>query len=192
MEKLIIPAAIAAIAFAATPAQAESAYLGASFGQTQSDFNFSPAIGQTSDNDDESTVAKYYLGVEINKYFAIEGGYADYGTYSYTRNAVRNNIEAKGMFLDAVGKLPLGSSFSLFGKLGLTRTGLTVDVKDYTNGYKIGFGAEYLFSSSFAVRGEYEAISELDFVDKTGTAGSGLKLQMLSLGLTYRYGGTLR
>lgn len=192
MENLILPVTIAAAVLAATPAQADSAYIGASFGKTQADFSFSPATGQTSDNDEESTLAKYYLGVEINKYFVIEGGYADYGAYAYTHNAVRNNIEAKGMFLDAVGKLPLGSSFSLFGKLGVTRTGLKVDVTDYTNGFKIGFGAEYLFSSSFAVRGEYEAISELDFVDKTGTTGSGLQFQMLSVGLVYRYGGTLR
>lgn len=192
MKNLILPATIAAVAFAINPAQAESAYIGTSFGKTQVDFNISPAVGQTSDNDEESTVAKYYLGVEINKYFAIEGGYADYGAFAYTHNAVRNNIEAKGMFLDAVGKLPLASSLSLFGKIGLTRTGLKVDVKDYTNGFRLGFGGEYLFSSSLAVRGEYEAISELDFVDKTGTTGSGLQIQMLSVGLTYRYGGTLR
>lgn len=192
MKKMIIPAVVAAVAFAANPVLAESAYLGAAFGQTKGDLDFGPAIVAAADTDDETSLAKYFLGFEVNRYFAIEGGYADFGTYSYTHNAARNNIDAKGIFLDAVGKLPIGSSFSLFGKVGVVRAGLKGDARDDTNGFKLGLGAEYLFSSNFAVRGEYEAISKLDFVDKSGATGSQLQLQMLSVGLIYRYDATLR
>jgi opacity protein-like surface antigen len=84
--------------------------------------------------------------------------------------------------LAAVGTLPLGEGFELFGKAGflmteqetrrLTPNPSTVD-RDETE-FHYGLGAKYAFTKNWALRGEWEKTEKL-------------KVELLSIGVEYRF-----
>ena len=125
-------------------------------------------------NDDRSNGFKVFGGYQLNRNFAIEGGYFDLGKFGYTATTVpqgtlTGDIKLKGLNLDVVGLLPLSDRFSAFGRVGLNYaqardtfrgTGaVTVrnpnpSVRD-TN-LKLGAGLQYAVTDALSVRGEIE------------------------------------
>src|SRR5690348_9359448 len=64
----------------AQPADGEAHfYLGADLGQTRMDLP--DVIGFTSPQDDQSFTWSLRLGYRFNRYFAVEGGYTDFGDF---------------------------------------------------------------------------------------------------------------
>ena len=157
------------------------------------------ATSSISDRD-RSTGFKLYGGYQINKNFAVEGGYFDLGKFGYTATTVpagtlSGDIKVKGLNLDLVGTLPLTDKFSVFGRGGLnyaqakdnfTGTG-AVSVtnpnpsKSGTN-YKFGVGVQYAFTDALALRGEAERYRVNDAIGNKG------HIDLLSVGLIYRFG----
>src|SRR5665647_1208689 len=75
-------------------------------------------------DDDRDTGYKLYGGYQLNKNFALEGGYFDLGKFGFTATTVpagtlNGNIRLKGLNLDAVGILPFNEKFSAFGRAGV-------------------------------------------------------------------------
>lgn len=78
-------------------------------------------------------------------------------------------IGLSGLIVSALGRIPLGDMFSLYGKLGLAS--YDVDFKGRVNGDTVAsdsiseddvsyaVGASFNIGSSFELRAEYEAIS---------------------------------
>ena len=152
-------------------------------------------------DDDRSTGFKAFGGYQINKNFAVEGGYFDLGKFGYTATTVpagtlNGNIKLKGLNLDLVGIVPLTEKFSVFGRAGLnyaqardsfSGAGAVLVTnpnprKNDTN-YKLGLGLQYALSESLAVRAEAERYRVNDAVGNRG------HVDLVSVGLIYRFGG---
>lgn len=82
-------------------------------------------IPNTVSVSDTATAYGVDVGYQFLPYFAVEGGYTDFGAASADFNVtiapVSEHVEvhAKGETLFAVGILPVSNSFSFFGKLGI-------------------------------------------------------------------------
>ena len=152
-------------------------------------------------DDDRSTGYKIFGGYQLNRNFAVEGGYFDLGKFGYTATTVPagtldGRIKLRGLNLDLVGTVPVSEKFSVFGRAGLnyaqardafSGTG-AVQVanpnprKNDTN-YKLGLGLQYALSESLAVRAEAERYRVNDAIGNRG------HIDLVSVGLIYRFGG---
>ena len=80
-------------------------------------------VNSISDRD-RDTGYKLFGGYQLNRNFAVEGGYFDLGKFGYTANTtpagtLSVDMRVKGLNLDLVGSLPLSERFSAFGRVGL-------------------------------------------------------------------------
>ena len=79
----------------------------------------------TLDASDSATAWMADLGYRINTYFALEGGYVEFGTANSTYVTTSPNAsyaeetKVRGETLDVLGILPLGDNFTLFARGGL-------------------------------------------------------------------------
>ncbi len=203
-------AVLAAIASPWATAQDAGWYGGASVGRsaaTIDDARINSGLlggGFTSStivDDDRSTGYKIFGGYQLNKNFAVEGGYFDLGKFGYTATTqpagtLNGNIKLRGLNLDLVGILPLTDKFSAFGRAGLAyaqardsfsgsgavRVNNPNPSKNDTN-YKVGLGLQYAFTESLALRAEAERYRVNDAVGNKG------HVDLVSVGLIYRFGG---
>jgi OOP family OmpA-OmpF porin len=184
-------------------------YAGGSLGQGRADVGggtTTPTPGVSTSKDEKDTYYKLFGGYRFNRYFAAEGGYADFGKYSLdlTRAAPAGtahvDVRASGWFLDALGVVPLGNNFSLFGKIGAVRTavesnasasgsftlspGVSPNRKATETDWKWGIGAAYDFNAHLGARLEYELVKDVG--DQASTGGSS-DIKLWSLGVLYRF-----
>ncbi|MBK5206537.1 MAG: OmpA family protein [Polaromonas sp.] len=201
--------ALAALASPVAMAQDSGWYGGANVGRSMATID-DPRIsagllsgGFTSSvivDDDRSTGFKVFGGYQLNKNFAVEGGYFDLGNFGYTATTVpagtlNGNIKLRGLNLDLVGIVPFSEKFSAFGRVGLnyaqardsfSGTG-AVNVtnpnprKNAAN-YKFGVGLQYAFTDALAMRVEAERYRINDAVGNKGD------VDLVSVGLIYRFG----
>jgi len=186
-------------------------YSGLSVGRSQLGISDSvlPVTGAAAlslSTSESSTGYKLYGGYQFNRNFALEGGYADFGNFDARRevtapvlDSMSSNIRASGLYLGAVGIVPLPNRFSLFGKLGTAYSTSTMSIstsgamlplatptdlspKRFEWNSKYGLGASYEMSNKLGLRFEYERINSLG----DGRTGDG-NVGMWSLGLIKRY-----
>lgn len=157
MKKRLIVAALSA-AVVAGPASAE-AYLGAGVGAARTNTN--------------ETSWKLYGGFQLNPTFGLEAGYTDLGRY---RGA---NIESWS--LAGTGTLPLGTGWSLLGKLGATSNRAHFNGASNHTDLLLGVGVAYSVTKNIGVRLEYE-----DF-GKLSDANTGNNARGNNLGLSMKY-----
>src|SRR5258706_6436041 len=116
-----------------TMASIFAAALGASLGGQAVDSGWYGGLGLGRSSSDPSGIAgakddkdnawKAFGGYQLNRYFGVEGGYADLGKSTIVGtpgNAA--GFESQAWYGTAVGSLPLNPQFALTGKLGLART----------------------------------------------------------------------
>ncbi len=150
---------------------------------------------------DNSTGGKIFGGYQVNRNFALEGGYFNLGKFGYTANTVpagtlNGNIRLQGLNLDLVGILPITEKLSAFGRAGViyaqardsfTGTG-AVNVtnpnpsKNQAN-YKLGLGMQYAFTDTLAMRAEVERYRINDAIGNKGD------VDLFSVGLVYWFDG---
>lgn len=169
---------------AAAQAQDAGAYLGGALGQAKFTEWCGGGLASCKDTD---TAWKLLGGYRFNRYLAAEVSYINWGEVTasvpLSGGGVANvaaNQQSYG--IAAVGSLPLGPQFSVFGKLGYLHTmqetrrvspnPSTVERDD--NEFHYGLGARYSLTSNWAIRGEWENTEKL-------------KVQMLSIGVEYRF-----
>jgi len=154
--------------------------------------------------DDRSTGYKIFGGYQLNRNFAVEGGYFDLGNFGYTATTVPTGtldgrIKLRGLNLDLVGMVPLSEKFSVFGRAGLnyaqardsfrgTGAVQVANPNPRTNDthYKLGLGLQYALSESVAVRAEAERYRVNDAIGNRG------HVDLVSVGLIYRFGGKIQ
>ena len=183
-------------------------YIGGNIGQSRAkidDARIAPNLPGTASisNDNNGNAYKLFGGYQFNKNFALEGGYFNLGQFGYAATTVaptptgtlNGNIKLQGLNLDAVGMLPLGDKFSVFGRLGMqyaqakdnfSSTGSIATPtnpspsKDAFNP-KVGLGLQYDFTRSVGMRVEAERFRINDAIGNTGD------INMYSVGLVYRF-----
>jgi OmpA-OmpF porin, OOP family len=130
--------------------------------------------------DETDTAFKVLGGYQINKNFAVEAGYIDFGKVTGAGTTVKGNA----FDLVGVGLLPLANQFALYGKLGLARTEATASnalssEKQDSMEVTYGFGVQYDFSPKLGIRGDWQLYSDV---------GDGrTDVTVLSLGVVYRF-----
>lgn len=146
---------------------------------------------------DTGTQVRLQLGYKFNPNFAVEGGYIDFGkaTFNTTGGTVvgtaTGTVKAGGVDLAAVGILPLGDKFSLFGKAGLAVAKVKTDMSVTPPGNTdktvaaplVGIGASYKVSDNVDLRAEFDHVSKLG---KSGTTDK-LSSNMISAGVAYYF-----
>jgi OOP family OmpA-OmpF porin len=180
--------AIAAIALAASTAamaQESGFYLGGSFGQAKftewCDTSSAPSA-VVSACDDKANAWKILGGYRFNRYVGIEGTYVDWGKVTGTVNNVEASAEQTSMGIAAVGSLPIGAQFSLFGKAGFLATEQETrritppssSTKRHETEFHYGLGAKFAFTANWAARAEWERTDKL-------------KVELISIGVEFRF-----
>ncbi len=163
MKKLII--AVIAVASTMGIAQAQTGYVGAGIVSADHKYNIGGATGL--DGDGYKASGKLFGGVDINQTFAVEAGYAHFGSAdaNYSIAGVPGSVSSKGHSLYVAGKatMPVNEQFSLFGKLGVARN--KYELNSATAAYNFddskteaygALGAQYNLSKQVALSLEVE------------------------------------
>jgi OOP family OmpA-OmpF porin len=87
----------------------------------QSHFNLSSTLPNAGSND-HGQAFKVFGGYRFDENLGVEAGYASMGSFSENVSvggaSVRQDGKARSIFAAATGRLPLGESFALQGRLG--------------------------------------------------------------------------
>lgn len=185
LKKTTLAALMAAAGLAASQTTLAQAtrdmgwYAGASIGQMES--QESCPSGFSCDLKD--TAWKFFGGYRINRNFAAEAFWGEWGEISVSLGGATATVEARTIGVAGLGILPLGQQFELFGKLGIgntklkaTGSGLATGLSDSDSGSDVlfGFGAAYNFTRNLGVRAEWERLNDSE-------------LDIMSIGLQYRF-----
>jgi OOP family OmpA-OmpF porin len=137
------------------------AYVGGSIGNSSVEVEDSGVSFDASD-----TAFKVYGGYRFFKFFGVEGSYVDFGSPEDSGFT----IEPDGWDAFAVGVLPIGERFEVFGKLGLLWwdadiSGSGFSDSDSGSDTAWGVGGAFKIGDHFAVRLEYEVFDIEDTED---------------------------
>ena len=199
----------AALFGASGPARAQAHwYIGVTLGASNA--NISQEVvavtGATSTvflTDSRDPGFKVFAGYRFNRYFAVEGGYAWLGEFQATTQvtapttgALNANIRVIGLYIDAVGMLPVGDRFAAFAKVGVlgseTRTfrstsgtvtsGLNTNASTDQANLSYGLGVQYDLEKNVTLRFVWERYI------KVGDVNTGeFNIDLYSGGLLFRF-----
>lgn len=191
LASVLFSAALVAQAQSGTPGSggasaydgAIHSYVGLSAGRA--DFSMGSGTGLFG-FEDHSTAYSLHVGSHLNQNLAFEAGYTDFGDVD--RGGGRT--QAEGVNLSVVGKLPVGSGFSLMGKLGTTYARTRVSSvpgsgieagRENRFAWAYGLGAEMVLSPEWSAVLQYEG-HRLKFA-----GGVRDRINVGSLGLRFRF-----
>lgn len=213
MKKQIVTLAIVTLgATAASVARAADdagPYIGASIGRShltagadKIDGAFAAqGLGTSTSLDRNDTSYALTLGYRVNKFFAVEGNYIDFGRYGLTSavnspalDTINGKYKADGFDLAAVGILPLDYGFSAYGKLGALWSKAKLDVASTGavgvsneshsgTGVTYGLGVSYDLTHNVSTNLEWNRYDHIGSADSTGRTNA----NVYSLGLAYRF-----
>ena len=150
-------------------------------------------ISATATVDDSDTGFGVAGGYQVNDHFAFEFAYVDLGSISYDLSArvsdgtdeadadVQLESSADGPVLSALGILPIGERFSVFGRVGFSlmnaKGTARITINDVTSrpsqssqksDLMYGAGAEYNLSKYFAIRLAWDRYMDVGTENVTG------------------------
>ena len=190
-------AAALLLAAASLPAMAQydsvGLYMFGHVGQSSVDIDASSV-------DDDDTAYKLGLGLQLNRYFAIEGTWVDLGEFSakgvVSGASYSADVESSGFGANLVGRLPFDHGLSVYAKAGWHQLENDVSVKASAPGFGTisdsdddtdtvsswAVGAAWQFYPQFSVVAEYERYRDVGSDDLTGGDSD---VEFWSLGLRY-------
>ncbi len=185
-----ITAAMSAPAFAQ---QTQHFYAGASVGQAKYGDVCSDLPGFTCDNKD--TAFRIFGGYQFHRNIGVEVGYADLGKAKFRGTSGSVSVSGEEEFsawdLVAVGTWPIGTAFSVYGKLGmyhgeakanatasLAGVSATGSGDDSGSDFTYGLGAGFDFTKNVGARLEWQRYNGF---------GDAKDLDVISLGVLYRF-----
>jgi OOP family OmpA-OmpF porin len=168
-----------------------------------------PIQNLSSSTKDTSIGYQATFGFRFNRYFAAELGLAQYGSLTSTARAdmdfgggfvpasVSLKFSAGGPVISAVGILPLGEKFELYGRLGYLFTSSERELSSRVDGQNGSFGSakgdsqDPVYAVGFAwhvnqiysVRAEFQKLDQLGQENRTGAED----LTVIGIGLTVRF-----
>lgn len=195
MKKILFALVATAATLAGTSAYAAdlgddagSAYVGV--GVLGSRYKFDvPNASSSSSNSGTKAGGKIYAGYNIDKTWAVEGGYTNFGKqdYDYTVNGAPGRLEsdAHSFYVAGKGTWPVNEQVSLFGKLGVARNHNSVATSGIAavsgdankSALYASVGAEYAISKQVKVSLEYENYGKnnIDMGRKNGAITAGVR-----------------
>lgn len=180
-------------------------YIGTNVGVTTINIdknkNILNLVNPSYTDDEKDFGYKLYGGYQLNKYFALEGGYFNLGKFDYAvssaSGSLNNNTKVMGINFDAVAILPLRENFSAFGRIGVNyaqtkesfNTAGAISVTDanpeYEDvNYNYGVGLQYAITENIRIRLEAERYKLDDRI------GNSRDVDLCSIGLIYKFGKT--
>lgn len=155
-------------------AQAEGIYFGGQVGAPDYHSTINGVRGGGS-----GVSAKVYGGYQLYPNLAIEGGVFGLG---HIDNAT-GKVQTRGVYLDAVGRYPLGTNWHVLGTAGLAaaRFDASTGGDDDSPGVKLGAGVQYDISKQVAVRAQY------DRYHFTGAYDGKANIGQTTVGLRYAF-----
>jgi hypothetical protein len=183
MNKLLYSTLTLAVALAAPCAHAEDQfYIGAALG-TQGKLKLA-TNGVIEHNTNHPRAFRLSGGYQFNEHFALEAGYTGFGNFDF---ASGSEVDLSAFHIAAKGSIPLGESFTLFGKAGVARhdrdiTGPTVGAGSLVKTRAmLGIGVGYRITDRLSLTAEV-----LDY-GTIKSPGTKLEMRQLEVGLNYRF-----
>ncbi len=142
---------------------AQGGYFGASIGQVTFKA-LEPII------DDTDMGWRLFGGYRINRFFAIEGAWTDFGEPNNDSLGYNVSMDTDAFSVTGLGIIPVHDKFELFGMIGLSAwkarlkfEGHEIDSEDNIDP-TYGIGAAFNVNQAFTIRGDWQAydMSELD------------------------------
>jgi OmpA-OmpF porin, OOP family len=169
-------------------------YLGGSLGQAETKSWCDGVTGAGCDKKDN--IWRLFGGYQINRYFGVELGYADFGGVSISGPAVSANVDTTAWDLVGVASIPFGGRFAAYGKLGAYRgevdASTTVAAFGFSrvgsasqsnNDVTYGLGLKFDITRALAVRGEWQR-----YLNVGGSSVGGERdIDVFNLGLMVRF-----
>ncbi len=168
MSVAIIAALSAGSAFAQAP-MAPSWYAGFGLGVGNLNKSGQDLTGLSNAKvDDSDTTYTVRLGYRLNRHFAIEGGYYDLGSYSFSgtsgSTAISGSAKAKSYGLSAVAIAPFGDAFEVYGRVGIEESEIkanantalvTANASDKQTGATYGVGGRFAMAKNVGLFAEW-------------------------------------
>lgn len=173
---------VAAAVGTASPALAQSAYVGASGGVSKWDLD----CENTSQCDKSDSTYKLFGGYQINDNFAVEAAYVSLGKTTSSVDFIpgvrlSGDLKASGLEVAGVARAPFGAQWHGFAKLGLSsmKAKSTVVLNGINLGSEsdratkplFGLGVSYQATKQLGVRAEWEN-RKVKFVDDDASVNS--------------------
>lgn len=151
-------------------------------------------------SDERDTAYQVFLGRQLSKNFALEGGYFDLGQFGFNATALpattlNGQVGFRGVNLDLLAQLPLSQRFSVYGRFGMQYAkasahfsgnrlfGVTDPERSERKlNPKVGLGLEYKLTEALAVRGD---VTRYRLNDALGNRGD---VDSYSINLVYKLG----
>ena len=165
----------------------------------------------TSDTENTDIGYQALFGYRFHRFFAAELGLAQFGDLKSTAKAdmdfedgrgfvpasVSLTFSAGGPMVSALGILPLGDRFELFGRLGYLFTSSERSLTSRVDGQSGGFGSakgdsqnpvygigfSWHINQVYSIRGEYQQLDQLGQENRTGAED----VSVMGLGLVVRF-----
>ncbi|WP_308923315.1 porin family protein [Janthinobacterium sp. J1-1] len=192
MKKILFAMIASATALSAmSAAHAEGPYVGV--GVTANRYDFSVPGATSADNHSGAKAGgKVFAGYDLNQTWAVEGGYADFGSkdYSYVNGAgAGGNVksDSHGYYLAGKATMPVTEKVGVFGKLGVARvdnslsgSGLSTGIRgENKTGVYASLGAQYAINEKVSLTAEVEHFGK--------SADQGHKATGLAVGARYNF-----
>ena len=170
-----------------------------------------PSTEITSSTEDADVGYQALFGYRFHRFFGAELGLAQFGDLKSTAktemdfgdgrgfvpSSVSLTFTAGGPMLSALGILPLGEKFELYGRLGYLFTSsersLTSRVEGQSGGFSsakgdsqnpvYGIGFAWNINQVYTIRGEYQQLDQLGQENRTGAED----VSVMGLGLIVRF-----
>lgn len=201
IQRNVVIAVCLSLFAASAPAMAdgrEGTYVFAGVGSASTEWKSkaetTPA-GRKRSSTSSNTGYQLGAGYRFNNYFGVESTYADMA--GQVRRDGIGGVDGKSLAVGAVGYLPIGSRFELFGKAGVGRTRYDFQpaaertgprtVRGTSSSPMLALGANYHLNRALSVRMEWSTlgISSKEFRDAIGAET--LATGQWTAGLNYRF-----
>ena len=136
--------------------------------------------------DDTDTAFRIFGGYNFNKHFGAELGYADLGKATFSAAGLSGDAKATAWDLMAVGTLPIGDKFGVYGKLGWYRadtksSGIAGGSSDTNSDFTMAVGGQFNFNKNLGIRAEWQQYNAVGNDSRHGD------VDVMSIGVVYRF-----